>query len=129
MRERKRLTARTRRRRPQPCTRRIAESEVTGEPRERKRLTARTRRRRTTWQTVATCMASMADVSGRDFYAAQAYQAQDIVTFGIRWRDDLCREWRIVHRGSVYQIEQINHLGYRRDFIHVKARMTTGEGA
>lgn len=35
--------------------------------------------RRTTWQTVATCMASMADVSGRDFYAAQAYQAQDIV--------------------------------------------------
>lgn len=85
--------------------------------------------RRTTWQTVATCMASMTDVSGRDFYAAQAYQAQDIVTFGIRWRDDLCKEWRIVHRGSVYQIEQINHLGYRRDFIHVKARMTTGEGA
>ena len=80
-------------------------------------------------KTVATCMASMADVSGRDFYAAQAYQAQDIVTFGIRWRDDLCKEWRIVHRGSVYQIEQINHLGYRRDFIHVKARMTTGEGA
>ena len=85
--------------------------------------------RRPEWLPVVTCWASMADVSGRDFYAAQAYQAQDIVTFGIRWRDDINKECRINKGGTIYQIEQINHLGYKRDFIHIKARLTQGEGA
>lgn len=30
--------------------------------------------------------------------------------------------------GQKYQIEQINHLGYKRDFMHIKARLITGEG-
>ncbi len=80
------------------------------------------------WADVASCRASMADVSGRDFYAAQAYQAQDIVTFGIRWREDISTECRILHAGQPYEIEQINHLGYKRDFMHIKARKTYGEG-
>ena len=84
--------------------------------------------RRMAWENVVTCRASMADVSGRDFYAAQAYQAQDVVTFGVRWRDSIDKECRIVHAGQVYQIEQINHLGYKRDFMHIKARMVKGEG-
>ena len=84
--------------------------------------------RRRTWRDVATVWASMADVSGRDFYAAQAYQAQDIVTFGIRWRDDIDKECRVLHAGNPYEIEQINHLGYKRDFLHIKARMVCGEG-
>ena len=85
--------------------------------------------RRTVWQPFATCMASMADVSGRDFYAAQAYQAQDTVTFGIRWRDDIQKTWRVVSGGIAYQIEEINHLGYKRDFLHLKCKATQGEGA
>lgn len=85
--------------------------------------------RRTTWVPVVTCWASMADVSGRDFYSAQAHQAQDIVTFGIRWRESVNKECRIQHSGQVYHIEQINHLGYKRDFMHIKARMVCGEGA
>ncbi|MEG2469298.1 MAG: phage head closure protein [Comamonas sp.] len=84
--------------------------------------------RRESWEPIATCWASMADVSGRDFYAAQAYQAQDTVTFGIRWRDDIDKECRINHGGAIYLIEQINHLGYKHDFIHLKARLTQGEG-
>ena len=84
--------------------------------------------RRTAWVPVVTCWASMADVSGRDFYAAQAHQAQDVVTFGIRWLDSIDKECRIIHDGRVYHIEQINHLGYKRDFLHVKAREIRGEG-
>ena len=64
--------------------------------------------RRTVWRPIATCWASMADVSGRDFYAAQAYQAQDTVTFGIRWRDSIDRECRIVHAEQVYQLSLIH---------------------
>lgn len=82
----------------------------------------------TAWTNVCACNASVADVSGRDFYAAQAYQAQDVVTFGIRWRNDLDTACRILFNGGVYKIEQINHLGYRGDYIHIKARQTVGEG-
>lgn len=83
----------------------------------------------TTWEPVGGVLyASMKDVSGRDFYAAQAYQAQDVVTFGIRWRDDIRKTWRILCRGVPYEIEQINHLGYKRDFMHVKAKAIVGEG-
>lgn len=80
------------------------------------------------WAPIARVYASLRDVSGRDFFEAQAHQAQDIVTFGIRWREDLTKECRIVYRGQAYGIEQINHLGYRRDFMHIKARLVTGEG-
>lgn len=81
-----------------------------------------------TWEPIATCMASMSDVSGRDFYAAQAYQAQDTVTFGIRWRDRITKECRIDHMGAKYEIMEINHLGYKRDFMHLKTKMILGEG-
>lgn len=81
-----------------------------------------------TWATVCVCRASVADVSGRDFYAAQAYQAQDVVTFGIRWRDDIDTSCRVLFNGAAYKIMQINHLGYRRDYLHIKARQTVGEG-
>ncbi len=80
------------------------------------------------WAQFAGCYASMADVSGRDFYAAQAYQVQDIVTFGIRWREDLDVTCRIVRAGQPYKIEQINHLGYKQDFLHIKARAVRGKG-
>lgn len=85
-------------------------------------------RRLTQWETVATCRASKTDVSARDFYAAHSAHALDISTFGIRWRDDIDKECRILHMGEIYQIEQINHLGYKRDFMHIKARKILGEG-
>ena len=71
--------------------------------------------------------ASMADVSSRDFYAAQAYNAADTVTFGIRWRDDILATWRVRHNGITYEIIEVNHLGYKRDFIHLKCRRVQGE--
>ena len=81
------------------------------------------------WQAVASVRASVSDVSGRDFYAAQAYQAQDVVTFGIRWRDDVTPDCRVLFGGQAYTIEQINHLGYRKDYMHIKARLTKGKEA
>jgi SPP1 family predicted phage head-tail adaptor len=84
--------------------------------------------RRADWKVYATVWASKADVSGRDFYAAQAHQALDVITFGIRWRDDIDTECRIVHDGQVYEIVQINRLGYKRDFMHIKAKVLQGKG-
>jgi len=135
--------------------------------------------RQAVWKAYANVRASMKDVSGREFFEAQAHQALDIVTFGIRWRDDISAEHRIVIGGpkegrpkagletaslgyerraggkgpcqpgagqdgrkeaqtgaarmcepcrQVYEIVHINHLGFRRDFMHVKARRIQGEG-
>jgi len=82
----------------------------------------------TTWQDVATVYAGKADVSGREFYAAQAYHAEDVVTFTIRWRDDIEPTWRLKHHNTHYNILEINHLGYMRDFMRLKCKVVQGEG-
>lgn len=85
-------------------------------------------RKITEWQDVATVHAGKADVSGREFYQAQAFHAEDVVTFTLRWRDDVAADWRLVHRGAAYNILEVNHLGYMRDFMRLKCRLVTGEG-
>ena len=57
-------------------------------------------RRSTAWTEVTTAMAAKADVSGREFYQAHAVNAEDTVTFTIRWRDDIDTTWRIRHGGT-----------------------------
>ena len=85
-------------------------------------------RRITEYEPVATVMAARADVSGREFWAAQAWHAEDIVTFTIRWRDDVTAEWRLTHRGTDYGILEGNHLGHMRDYLRLKCRAVKGEG-
>lgn len=85
-------------------------------------------RRTVRWQQAAQVYAAKADVSGREYYIAQAYQAERTVTFTLRWRDDVQETWRIRHGGITYEIKEINHLGYKRDFIRVKTLAISGEG-
>ena len=86
------------------------------------------RRRSTGWVDVITVPAAKSDVSGREFYAAHAVNAEDIVTFTIRWRDDIDTTWRIREGETVYGILEVNHLGYTRDFLRLKCRAVTGGG-
>lgn len=79
------------------------------------------------WRDQATVWAAKADVSGREFYEAQAYHAEDTVTWTLRWRDDVTPEWRVRHGSQTYEIIEVNHLGYKYDFIRLKTRMITGE--
>ena len=85
------------------------------------------RRRATEWVEVATVPAAKSDVSGREFYQAQAFHAEDVVTFTLRWREDVTAEWRLIHRGTAYNILEVNHLGEMRDFMKLKCRVVTGE--
>ena len=84
-------------------------------------------RRVTNWQNVITVMAAVNDVSGREFYQAQAYHAEDVVTFTIRARE-VPATWRVTHHGTSYNILEVNHLGYMGDFIRLKCRAVQGEG-
>ena len=85
-------------------------------------------RRSTAWHEVATVMAAKSDVSGREFYQAHAVNAEDTVTFTIRWRDDIDTTWRVRHGGTTYGILEVNHLGYMRDYLRLKCRAVTGGG-
>ena len=84
-------------------------------------------RRITGWVDVATVHAGRADVSGREFYVAQAYHAEDVVTFTLRYRSDVTTQWRLKHHGAAYNILEVNHLGYMRDYMRLKCRLVTGE--
>ena len=86
------------------------------------------RRRATDWTEVATVPAAKYDVSGREFYAARAVHAEDVVTFTIRWRDGIDTTWRIRHGEITYGILEVNHLGYMRDYMRLKCRAVTGGG-
>lgn len=81
------------------------------------------------WLPYVEVMASVTDVSGREFYEAAAHQLQNTVTFTMRWVHGVNANMRIYWDGSVYEIDQINHLGYRRDFLRIKAHATASEGA
>ena len=86
-------------------------------------------RRITPWVDVAQVHAQAADVSGREFYEAAAHQLQNTVTFTMRWVPGVTANMRIVFDGVAYDIDQVNHLGYRRDFLRIKAHATASEGA
>lgn len=85
-------------------------------------------RRTTSWVLKARVYAAKKDVSGREFFQAHAVNAEDIVTFTIRWRDDIDTTWRLKHGNTLYGILEVNHLGYMRDYIRLKCRSVTGGG-
>ena len=85
-------------------------------------------RRTTTWTDMGTVPAAKADVSGREFFQAHAVNAEDIVTFTIRWRDDIDTTWRVEHGAETYGILEVNHLGYMRDYLRLRCRRVKGGG-
>lgn len=85
-------------------------------------------RRSTSFAKQCTVYAAKSDVSGREFFQAHAVNAEDIVTFTIRWRDDIDTTWRVKHHGETYGILEVNHLGYMRDYLRLKCRSVKGGG-
>lgn len=78
--------------------------------------------------TVAEVFAGVSDVSGREFYEAAAHQLQHTVTFTMRWMEVSASDV-IIFAGDTYEIDEVNHLGYRKDFIRIKAHAVQPEGA
>lgn len=85
-------------------------------------------RRQVTW-TDHKAMAGKRDVSAREFFQAQAYNAEDVITFVIRFRKDVTSAWRVKHGTATYDILEVNHLGYMGDYMTLKCREVKGGGA
>lgn len=69
------------------------------------------------------------DVSSRDYYEAAAHKLQEVVTFDTRWKSGIDSSWRVVWRDDAYEIDQVNHLGYRNDFVRLKCRKVENDGS
>lgn len=79
--------------------------------------------RKVRYVSICKTMAAIRDVSGRQFFEAAAHQMEDVVTFTIRYREGLeAAGLRIVWGQAAYDAIYINHLGYRRDYMQIKAR-------
>lgn len=85
-------------------------------------------RRTTAYVEQAAVYAAKSDVSGREFYQAHAVNAEDIVTFTIRWTEGIDTTWRIQHGTNVYNVLEVNHLGYMLDYMRLKCRMVRSGG-
>lgn len=85
-------------------------------------------RRVVPWVQVATMRGSAKDVSGKDYWDAAAHQLQHTVTFTMRWHSKVDASCRIRWQDEIYQIDQVNHLGYRRDFMRIKAHRIETKG-
>ena len=85
-----------------------------------------TGKRTDVWTDKAVCKASMSDVSNKDYYIANAYDGQETVTFTIRWREGITAGDRVLHGSDTYTVREVNHLGYRRDWMMLKCEPYRG---
>lgn len=84
-------------------------------------------RRVINYEDFAAVYAKVSDVSGKEYYSAAAIQQEDIVSFTMR-SYPVTTDMRIAYDGVEYAIDQVNHLGYRRDYITVRARAVSADG-
>lgn len=74
-----------------------------------------------TWTAVATVWASKRDLRGREYFAAQAVNADVNTVFEIRHRTDVTVLHRVVCEGVTYDIQQVSEIG-RRDGLSLICR-------
>ena len=81
-----------------------------------------------TWNTLHQNVAcDVLNVSGKDFFAAMAAGAQDVITVTLRWINGLSTEDRVRWDGTVYEILEVNKLGAKRDYMQLKCREFKGQ--
>lgn len=73
-----------------------------------------------TWTTWKEVWASKLDVAGREYFDAQAVQAEVTTTFRIRYVAGLSPKMRISYAGETYDIESVAEFG-RREMWEIKA--------
>ncbi len=61
----------------------------------------------TTWEEVSREWVDIESISGSEFMAAQALQAQTIYKIRLRYREDLVSNWRIREGKKIYEITAI----------------------
>lgn len=84
------------------------------------------------WNEFYPCWSSFEKVKGSKFIAAKADNAEDIVTFTIRYCNKIKplladpeakKKFRIKHRGFYYNIDYIGDYENRHEWVDIKAKI------
>ena len=77
------------------------------------------------WATHFTCWAYMNGLSGAEYWAAKAQQAENTVVFQVRYCSNLSainpQEYRIKFDGSIYDITSIDNYQFKNETLNIKA--------
>jgi SPP1 family predicted phage head-tail adaptor len=77
------------------------------------------------WATFHPCRAAINGVSGREYMAAKAEQAESTLTFRIRYcaalKDLTPQSYRINWGGKVFDIEHIDNYKFLNESLNIKA--------
>ncbi len=83
-----------------------------------------------TWEEYKTVWAAVSNLHGREYFAAAAVQAENTVTFTVRFLPDQDATMRINFRGKTYDITAIDNIKYQNRFMEIKAlEVEPGGGA
>ena len=73
------------------------------------------------WADYTTVWASANNLNGREYFAAQAVQAEKTVKFTIRYNKNINESMRIIFEGNNYDISSIDNIKYGNEFMEIKA--------
>ena len=83
-----------------------------------------------TWSDLVTCQAQVNGLSGNEYWAASAEQAQNSVDFVIRYHSSLAalvsQTTRVLFRGNRYDVKSIDNFMYQNRSLKVRAVMHHG---
>ena len=60
-----------------------------------------------TWAPLFTCWAAVEPLVGREYIAAQSLVSEVSTRIRMRWRPGITPQDRVVHEGTIYQIESV----------------------
>lgn len=80
------------------------------------------------WQDYKTVWAAVTNLSGKEYYAAAAVQAENTVKFTIRYTDEIDTTMRILFKDKQYSIISIDNIKYVNKFIEIKAMEVDSSG-
>lgn len=73
------------------------------------------------WQNYKSVWASIANLHGREYYAAAAINAENTMKFIIRYTEGIENSMRIFFKYKTYNIISIDNIKYRNQYIEIKA--------
>lgn len=80
-----------------------------------------------TWQDVATVWASYEPISGREYFAAAAVNAENTARFRIRYYKDISPDMRVLFDGRTFDIKSVIDVqGRRREMELMCQELTNG---
>jgi SPP1 family predicted phage head-tail adaptor len=96
----------------------------------RHRITIQTMNESEIWTDLVSCFAQVNGLSGNEYWAASAEQAQNTVDFVIRYMADLSclvpQTTRILFRGNRYDVQSIDNFMYQNRSLKLRTVMKHG---